>query len=191
MFNIDSDYYTIMGIDPSINNIGVSIFYIDRHSFTINKIVTTLIDTNKLVSVKEIPSTHDNKSILLFNEFTNMLNWISPAAVAMESSFLDTKKSPLAFKSLVTAITSIKLAITKFNSYIKIYDYPPSIVKGTINTTRDNKNYVLQALTDSTYIPETYKEYLPHITEHELDAVSIGLTHYINIIKQEVICHTE
>lgn len=170
------EFFKIMSIDPG-NNIGVSIYTISAIDFSIIDISTKLYVLDTMVS-DHAPDIMIAKLHLLQSIITELCFIHEPVALGMELAFMNSR-FPKAVMQLSQYVATIELAAINYNPFIKVFKYPPKYIKAIVAKTGNaNKEDMLKA---TKKIPEVANRiYLDHLTEHEIDAISIS---YIVLLK--------
>lgn len=158
------DNIYLLGIDPG-TNLGLSIIELDSMF--------------NILSIKTI--TYIQKEPIMFKRLYNLSYYIhkileayQPVLVGMEAAFMHAKY-PKAVIVLTEYITTIETTIRNFNSFTKIYKYPPKFVKSMFTSSGiANKEDMLYSLNNILEIRD--KIDLSNVTEHEVDATAIAYT---------------
>ena len=176
--------FTILGLDPGSNYIGVSVFHIDSYTLELNQITTQTINVSNIESPIDFNHHIGYKLLDMSNYLTYLLNIYNPVAVAIENPFMFSKR-PGAVIPLAKSLGILEDTILRFNPYILIKRISPSEVKNTLGAKGNaNKDAVLEAL---------YKHHIASlvdfnsISEHEVDACGITLSLYNQIYQNPYI----
>jgi crossover junction endodeoxyribonuclease RuvC len=143
--------YIIAGIDPGVQNLGIS-----------------LLDTSNMSVIEVLKYTWED-SYFLLEEF--LLDFLDDRAddISLEKPFF----TPLTLaKNIRTleVIGIIKLAAQKLG--LSVYEYSPTTIKKTITGNgRADKKEIIQSVSDRFQINTK--------VTHEADAIAIAYTHYI------------
>lgn len=159
-------YYNIVGIDPG-KNLGVAILTVEDLNFEIVDIQTHIYYLEKGIFSDRL--TVDKLNYLSDIVFY-LLDDFRPISVGFEAAFKHRFANAVIQLSQYTGI--IEREICNFDEYIKVFKFPPKVVKKEIGGTGSaDKDDMLRTISK---IPELKKYIRPSITEHEVDAMAIG-----------------
>lgn len=180
--------FTIIGIDPGVNNFGISIYnmnnneIIDINAFTlINAKIKDLSGLNE-----ETNSDRIIKIRKIQEHFKNILYTVNPILVVCESPFYN-PSMPNAYASLVQIIEAIQLTCIEFNNNIIFTLIEPLLMKKTIGAgMMTGKIDVKLSVTNTKNIMEKLLVDINILDEHSIDAIAITYSYLKinNIIKQ-------
>lgn len=178
----------IIGIDPG-NNTGISIYTLSLPDFKIINIDSRLYQLDTFIN--PIDSIFYNKMMMrcqiLYNIVTSLLKEYDPVAIAYESAFLNAKYANAVIQ-LTQYTSTIEQAIFNYNTFIRIFKYPPKWIKKYVGAggTADKDDMLINLST----LPELQNLQLPiNLSEHEIDAISIGYVLYKDILLQHWILY--
>lgn len=175
---MDRKYFTILGIDPGSRNIGVAVYYIDILDLSIIKIIPIQISLDKYLYTNIQNSNLHIRLLRLMKEMNGLLTAFNPAAVAIESGFINVRR-PGAVIPLASAISVISSCVNLYDTNIKMIEYTPSIIKKTIGANPyGNKNPVFEALLKIKEVDNLVD--LNYLTEHTIDGIAIAY----NLLKE-------
>ena len=164
------DSYNIIAIDPG-NNIGIAIY-------TISAIDNSILSITTRTVVLDMYINNDVVNIMLYrlnilnNLIAELYNIYQPVAIGLEASFMNSR-FPKAVIQLSQYVAIIETSFIKHNCFIKLFKYAPKYIKSKIGAGGDGNKYDMLANMNSiaeiiTHVNTSY------LTEHEIDALSIG-----------------
>ena len=172
--------FSLIGIDPGANTIGVSIMIIDKYTLLPVEIITETIDVSKVESITENNYAVNYKLDLLYHRLLELFNRYNPIAVSIENPFLNTR-FPGAVVPLGKSLGVIEMACTDFNPYMLVRRISPSEGKNAIGAKGNaDKEVMYNAL-----INHEISQYINFntITEHEVDATAFVVDLHRELIK--------
>jgi len=174
------DTINILAIDPG-GNTGVSIFTINVVTIEIVNIETFFIDLEYYDKDNDYEKLK-NKLLGLSVSIKHIIDVYNPHILAIEDTFVN-YRFPKSAIYLSQYIATIELAVMSSNKFIKIYKYPPKLIKYYVGAKGNaDKDMMLARVA---LIPEITKYINPyHITEHEIDSLAIGYI-TINFIRED------
>ena len=182
-------YRTIIGIDPGINNCGVSIL---RHYPATGETKVQNYFTIHANAIAKKENKADSKTygsiISLFQlerVIEETINTYEPDYVACEDAFYN-PRTPNAFISLKSCINSIKRVL--YTHQKTLFLIAPKMAKATVSTGIANKEVVQESIRKlpDLKIKDTKELPIENMSEHEADATAIGYT-FIKAILPEII----
>ena len=177
------DRFNIMGIDPGSRTIGVCIFEVvprldkDILEFDIDKILTF----NLAIDLESNKGIHDvllDRTNRIAKIIQSLYALYEPSMVGIETSFINLSRMS-AVIPLSRAIQSIETAIYTYDSYAKVLNMTPGVIKKMFGSKQVGKEAVLDALKDK---PDLVKKVeISRMSDHEVDGIAIayGLLEYI------------
>lgn len=159
----------ILGIDPG-NNTGLGIIVIDD-TLQIKKIYTHTLFLSKVIETDE---THYylRRKLILRETLQNISQDFNILAVGLETAFVN-PKFPKSAITLSDYISCIELTLYDINTMIKFFKFPPKSVKMLVGATGDaTKDDMLNNLKSIKELKNHID--ISHMTEHSIDALSIG-----------------
>ena len=173
--------FSIIGIDPSTNYVGLANFIIDSNTFKIINIDTTTIN---LVNI--VPPYNYNRqefaNLYLFNFLVDYFNMYPALGLAIESAFIN-KFRISSYGPLTKTIQTVQMAYnTVYGNINRIVAYAPLLVKKHIG-----KEYFTDKLgTQNAILNSHLSNYIrPNISEHEYDAIAIANLLYTDIVNNK------
>lgn len=172
--------FTILGIDPGLNNTGVAVFQIDAYSRMIQSIVAFTINTNRLVDTTGIDDElHTDRIIKLYKlkqSIQTTIAQVNPVVIACESAFYN-PKFPMAYPALVEAIDFIQSAAIEVNGNIVFRTIEPKVIKKIVGAGMDKgKLDVKAAVANTPSLMQALQMNLELLDQHSIDAIAIGYT---------------
>lgn len=172
------DSFNIIGIDPSVNNFGISIYSIDYLSRKINSIEAFTLKNQRLYDNstldEDLYSDRNIKIYKLKNHFINILANINPSLVICESPFYN-PSMPNAYASLVQIIQTIQFACLEYNNNIYFSTIEPLLVKKTIGAgMTTGKIDVKDSVLRNELIMSKIINNVIELDEHSIDAIAIA-----------------
>lgn len=182
-------HVTIIGIDPGINNCGISILkhYTDTGETKVQNYFT--IHANALAKKEDKAASKTYGSIFslfqLEKAIENVMATYTPDFVVSEDAFYN-PRTPNAFVSLKSCINSIKRVL--YTHQKTLFLVAPKLAKATVNTGTANKEVVQESIRNlaDLKIKDTKELPIDGMSEHEADAIAIGYT-FIKAILPELI----
>lgn len=185
----------IVGIDPGTDTLGACVTNVEL-SGAFRMTVIDVITFNGTLHLKhnrryqEYAKVNGDRFARIRAIEEALIDWFNrhkPHLVCSESPFM--YHSPHAFASLTESLTSIKAALYKYDSDQNLFLVPPQMAKSAIGSTKstDKKEGVKPAL--KKLLEDQFKSgfylgpnmNLDEMTEHELDAVAVAYTRYVNL----------
>jgi len=167
------DYINILSVDPG-TNMGVAIYTVSVPDLEILNIETTVLDLN----VRTKPDVMYKNLLLRIEKIQLYISHIgfnyNPHILAMEAAFVNSR-FPKSVMYLSQYIAAIELTLKNNNPFIKIFNYPPKLVKKTVNAGgKADKDMMTIAINN---INEISNKIDPtRLSEHEVDALAVGYT---------------
>ena len=176
--------YTICGIDPGTNKLGISLLKINPDDLIITLLLATTIipriskeEYLNLPGYSELSMKIDSQ----INQVSLFLQYYKPNAVIVETPYFNPTR-PNAFKSLVELLREIKIAIQTTLPNPVVRFYPPSIIKKAIGCNGivgkipiKDKILSIEELTNIS-IPPILK-----LDDNAIDAIAIAYTYVLEI----------
>jgi len=166
---MNDNLFKIVSIDPG-NNIGIAIYTIDSNTYKVYSVQTHTVVLD--LHVEKSSNQLTSRVYYLNKYFSELLEYHRPLAVVEEAAFLN-NRFPKAVMQLSQYIAAIDIAIYSYSSNTKVFRYPPKYIKRFIGAGGNaDKNDMLKAAKKIPEINDNIK--LDMVTEHEVDALSIG-----------------
>jgi len=165
------EYINILSIDPG-TNMGVSIYTVSVPDLKILSIVTTVLNLSNHTTEDPFYDNLLLRTQVIQRYIGNLTIEYMPHVLAMEAAFVNSK-FPKSVMYLSHYIAAINLSVTSINPFIKIFNYPPKLVKKLIsNTGNADKDAMKVAVA---MIPEITNHLdVNYLSEHEIDSLAIG-----------------
>ncbi len=164
--------FNIIGIDPGTNFVGVSVLEIDSNTFTINKIITHVLDISNIQNTNSLNNNIVYRLGILTNNIRQIVELYSPKTIGIESPFINMLR-PISVVPLSQSVQAIEYGIYLYDKNILIGKYPPSTIKKTVGAKGgSDKIEILDAMLKLTEVSS--KINLLNLTDHEVDATAIG-----------------
>lgn len=180
---VSDDCIRIIGIDPGSRHIGIAVMDVAIDDFKIRSIETHTLSTDAFECMANTAVGFPDSYARIFNiyeQILGILRYYSPTDVASESPFFG-KRSPVAYGVLSEAFGAIKKAVYDFSPFIRFYQYPPATCKKTVNIKAvENKSNLTskEIMYKAVYRLDLEVSLdLDSMSEHEIDALSVALTH--------------
>lgn len=170
--------FCVIFFDPGLNNIGVSIFYIDFYTFNVKRIVAFTFHPERIA----IPDPFDEdfhgvrpeKLWKLERYVSSLMLRYRPIACGYETPFFN-RRRPSAFEPLVEAVSCIRRAIHSFNPYMNFTEMPPMVIKQFVGAkSMKGKEHVLEAVKENKQITNLLTCPIEMLDEHAIDATAAG-----------------
>lgn len=171
----------ILGIDPGTSILGMAIINIDAVTFEILKIEPISINVSNGVNLDIFQDDVISRLMRLKNVIEMVLRDYAPIAVSIEAGFINLAR-PGAFGPLSKALMVIENAVIEYNRFVKVFKFPPSVIKNAVGAKLRVKKTDPLSIKDEmslaiTRIPELACKFNPFKrTEHEVDGVAISYT---------------
>lgn len=177
--------YRIMGIDPGLNNTGVSTFDVEAGTDRIVAISAFTLINDKLVNHTGLDEeTHTERYIKLYklkHALQMALAYTGPCWVACEAPFYN-RLRPTAYAPLVEVVNQLYAALIEFNPNIGFTLFPPLTVKKIVgarsikNDTEKGKIEVKDAIQRVPEIMSVLQTPIQTLSEHAIDSIAVGYT---------------
>jgi len=168
-----NDDFKILAIDPSSYFVGIALLTIDSGTYELKSIETGLLNIGVK---KEVSSTHNprfDRILLLEKLIAKILHENKPLVLTYERGFHNSK-TPGAFEPLIMSTTTIINKALNIFPNITIIPFSPGKVKNAMGAKGNcNKDEMKEACRTNKRLlkfVDTTK-----ISEHEIDAVAVGL----------------
>lgn len=181
-----SKIITVLGIDPGINNTGLSF---NKYNVETGELFVT---NYYVLSANELARKENRQEARLFGnvfsltlyerELTRIISDYKPDYVACEDAFYS-PRTPNAFVSLKMCIGTIqRILYTHFHK--ELYRIPPKLAKSAVDKGTAGKVAVQRAIQsiDKITIKEVKSRPLDAMVEHEADAIAIAWTFVTHIL---------
>lgn len=171
--------YTILGIDPGSNDLGLCFMTIEAETGRIKLITTYNLNVNLLPTGDYYYDNNRINKLIAFETYiTNVLLQVNPNAVAIEAPFFNSA-SPQAYGSLKEIVCIIQMVAVKCNPVVNVMVIEPLLVKKYVNSNyKEGKEGVKRAVEGNPLLNIFLS---PTISEHEIDAVAIAYSYYLNL----------
>lgn len=173
-FNI----YKIIGIDPGINNTGVSIVEIEYNTNTIRRISAFTIHPVKLPNLTGLDYyNHSSRTITLYKlkgELYRVFTEIEPSLVICESPFFN-RLCPMAYGSLLEVVSAIRDVVISLNKNIPFNTIEPLLVKKVVGAGMvAGKADIKTKISNLPAITDVLIQDINTLDEHSLDAIAVA-----------------
>ena len=170
--------FTLLSIDPGLNNVGIAIYEIETQPFKILSIQAFTLKSERLIDDSclddEDHTERVHKRYMMGRSLTKALQQYRPDVVASESPFFDRRK-PGSFAVLTEVLTTLFDAVVAFNPLIKFVMISPQSVKMTLGVAGiKGKEVVREAMEKQQEIITVLQDPLETIDEHAIDAIAVG-----------------
>lgn len=184
MFPIPSSYnrFTLVAIDPGLNNIGVAIFVIDTRLLKILSISAFTIKEERVEDRSCMDEEYVNEQTVkrsrMVSSVLTVIEKNFPEALVSESPFFDRRK-PGSFAVLTEVINEIFSGTLRFNNNIRISMVAPLLVKHTLGVAgQKGKEVVKEAMAKETELLALLQDDFEKLDEHAIDAIGVGYTYF-------------
>lgn len=178
---------TIMGIDPGIDDLGLSILTVDLKTGEITVGPTYHVVPKRWIRPHRRNQYHDErmlKEVAIRDFYRWALHQFQPHVIAIESPFLH--RVITAFESLTIIMTLLRHDALEYDPDLPVIKVPPTAAKSAIGVKDfSDKEAVRKALMDRTDIIID-RMALKTYAEHSVDAIAIGLTYALRLV--EALC---
>lgn len=174
------DEFTLLALDPGLNNTGVAIFRIRRSPVEILSISAMTLKADKLVDSSGLDdeeySEQIHKRYSMGAGLAELLEIHMPDQVASESPFFDRRK-PGSFKILAEVLTTLFDTVVRYNKLAKFSTVEPLLVKKVLGVAgQKGKEVVREAMEKETKLLAVLQQPLERLDEHAIDAIGVGYT---------------
>jgi Holliday junction resolvasome RuvABC endonuclease subunit len=182
-------YITIMGIDPGINNCGISIlrYYPDTAETRVYTYLTLHCNAQAKKEDKVKSKVYGSifSLFILEREIEKLIELYQPMYIASEDAFYN-PRTPNAFISLKGCINSIKRVLYKYEK--TLFLIAPKLAKAAVCTGTANKEIIQETINrlPDLKIKNTKEMPLMNMVEHEADSIAIGYA-FIKTILPELV----
>lgn len=177
--------YRLMGLDPGLNNTGVSIYDISYQTGEILRIEAFTLANDKLPNHTGIDEDFATERTIKLYKLKSALLWslshYNPAYVVSEAPFYS-PLMPMAFGALTEVVCIIHSSILAWNPNIGFHTVPPLLVKKLVGTkavkndTVKGKELVKQGVMNIPEIMNVLVTPIETLSEHAIDAIAVGYT---------------
>ena len=175
--------FTLLALDPGLNNTGVAIFTVQIDPPQILKIeaetlkADRLIDTSGLDDEEYIERVH--KRYALKSALQKFLKHYHPDVTACESPFFDRRK-PGSFAVLSEVLTTLFDTVTGHHPSVHFSLIEPLTAKAVLGVAgQKGKEVIKVAVSELPTVIEALEGRLDDLDEHAIDAIGIGVTYLV------------
>jgi Holliday junction resolvasome RuvABC endonuclease subunit len=180
------DRVCIVGLDPGTNTFGIAkLVFSNRTGEIISTEARTLVGERLPGRDLWLAEQHGemySRVSAISDELVSLLNDVQPDYVATESPFFNSLR-PYAYGTLMTTMTFIRQAVTRYSSWCQLHLLPPSCVKLAVqagsSAKKDAVREAVLALPDLKY--ESSANTLDTLDEHSIDAIAVAYGLYKQI----------
>lgn len=163
-------FCNIVGIDPG-NNTGICILEYDPITMTVVSLKTEFICLDNVIDQSSPDKAREK--VLAAQRVGNYISQVhDPVCVGLESAFMNTR-FPRAVIQLSQYVGMLESALINGNNFIKIFKYPPKLIKSIMGSGDNKKIDMTEAVIKQ---PELIKHInnIHMLTEHEIDSICIA-----------------
>lgn len=177
MYNDEDRVYRILGIDPGVNTLGVSILDYTGGD-ALNVVAAFTIKTEELLSVNpqtgEVLGVRGAKLLLIEHKLLDIMLHFQPEMVASEAPFLG--RFPQAYAALVECMVSIRKAYYAYKPHLKLTAIDPPTVKMAVSVyaRSNNKDDMTKAVREYPGLILNDIDY-DSLDEHSIDAIAVAI----------------
>ena len=168
-----SKYIRILGIDPGSYTTGLALLVIDSKTSELVAIECELIDVYDVVKHDYVRDKLYERLFVMGKRLSSLLEYLVPDVVSIESGYID-RFRPGAYGVLSKVMYMIHNSIHQYDPMLMTEEFRPKVAKKIIQVKdMDKKATTKDALVlrkDITALID-----LDRISEHEIDAISLGL----------------
>jgi Holliday junction resolvasome RuvABC endonuclease subunit len=173
-----NDRLVLVGIDPSLDNLGFAVLVVDVDTKNVYiPFVETFYGKKQIKSNPVIVETHGDRTAKQYTQRENLIrqfNIWKPDCVSVEQPFLG--RFPAAYGSLMECMSVIKSALIDYMPIIPLMPIDPPNVKlavGVAHNSKDKDEMIaaVKVVDDITYDPSID---LDSLDEHSCDAIAVG-----------------
>lgn len=182
---IPVDHFSIIGIDPGSDTMGISEIKVDFKTQEIIETTAWTITASKLVNDTTWLSVNHSFRLarihVLKERLINIFNKIDPAIIVCESPFYNPRR-PNAYGVLVEVLTAVRESVIEHDVWKALYLIDPSSIKKSVGAPGN---------ADKTVMKEKIKELeclkykgsieLASLDEHSVDAIATAYCKYKNV----------
>lgn len=173
------DVFTMVAIDPGLNNTGVAVFKLRLDPHEIVSISAFTLQAQRIIDTSGLDDEDYAERIHKRMSMTNALRKIyereDPCIISCESPFFDRRK-PSSFAVLSEVLVSYLDAAVAHNPLVRFCQVEPLLVKKALGVAgQKGKEVVREAMQKSSLI-EKLEQSIDHLDEHAIDAIGVGYT---------------
>lgn len=172
--------FTIMAIDPGLNNTGVAIYRMQTEPVKVLSITAMTLKAERLIDDSGLDDEDFmerlHKRYAMGRALKRLLETYDPCIFVSESPFFDRRK-PGSFAVLTEVLSELFDTVIAYNPLIRTSVVEPLLVKKVLGVAgQKGKEVVKEAMEKERYIIERLSVPLDHLDEHGIDAVGVGYT---------------
>ena len=174
------DRFTLLAIDPGLNNCGIAIFEIQVKPFAILSIHALTLKSERLIDDSCLDDDDFierlHKRYKMGNALRSLLERYDPCIVVSESPFFDRRK-PGSFAILTEVITTLFDTVVEYNTLIRFSFVEPLLVKKVLGVAGEKgKEVVREAMGKVEDVMTVLIDPLEQLDEHAIDSIGVGYT---------------
>lgn len=175
--------YTLLTIDPGLNNTGLAFFKIDPDQPAILSIDTELLSAQRLVDDSGFDQEDHFERLVKRSAqaraLKRILEHLDPCIVVCESPFFNAKR-PSSFAILTEVVTHLFDTVAMHNPLCRFHWHAPQHVKKAIGCAGiKGKEIIQESLQKIDQITSVLVKPLDEISEHERDAIAVGFSYLV------------
>lgn len=173
--------FSIMGIDPGTDTLGVSLVEIDIKAETVHLVHAETFHGRKGVSLYKDYSNEfgDRRAKFRYNKekLVSFLNWAQPNIIISESPYMG--RFANAFEALVQCLEMLRATVHNYDPSLQLQTIDPSSVKKAVGAPGKTKkggqkDLVKQGVMGLTKLINETKWPLDCYDEHTIDAIAVA-----------------
>lgn len=186
---VPKDYFSIVGIDPGSDTMGISEIKIDIASMHIVQTTAWTIKGSKLVDedcwLAVLHSFRLARIKALGEALVSTFENIEPTIIACESPFYNPRR-PNAYGVLVEVLTEIKKSVIEYDIWKPLYLIDPSTIKKSVGAPGNADKNVMKTnvclLNQQGILKYSGKDVIESLDEHSIDAIATAYCKYKTLL---------
>lgn len=177
------DVFTLLTMDPGLNNTGVAVFTVQVEPPKLLKIEAETLKAERLIDTSGLDdedyAARVHKRYAMKSALRLFLKHYRPDVTACESPFFDRRK-PGSFAVLSEVLTSLFDTVTEHHPSVHFNLIEPLTAKAVLGVAgQKGKEVVKVAVSELPEVIEALEGELDELDEHSIDAIGIGVTYLV------------
>lgn len=179
----NTNRFTLLALDPGLNNIGVAFFEVQVEPAAILSIQAETLKADKMVDTSGLDLDDSTerlrKRYLMGRALKALLERFQPQVVACESPFFDRRK-PGSFAVLSEVLTTLFDTVMAYDARMPFRLIEPLTAKAVLGVAgQKGKEVVAEAVGRLPQLTEVLDPHLCYLDEHAIDACAVGYTYLV------------
>lgn len=179
--------FTICGVDPGTNFLGVGFITVHYRTLEISEIKAYTLEPTIDKEDDILRANHEERIERILSQqtqFTALIERLKPDIVASETPFYH-HVHPGAYGPLVETVLLVRLAVLRYNPSIRFFTYAPLVVKSALDARPkrgfDTKDIMKQRLYGILEIKDYTEHPISCYDQNALDAIAVAYTHLLTL----------